>query len=355
MPTPRCVIVGGGITGLAAALRLREHAKREQTDVDITVLEASAHPGGKLYTERVGDCIIDAGPDIMLASKPQGVAFCESLGIADRLQPTNPATRTTYIRRGDTLIPEMLYADLPLVTPRGGMQEMTDAAAKALPAGTIVTNAEAVSISQANDAYRVTTADGRTFIADTIIIAIPAPPAAQLLATIHPEAGALVAQVPYIAMTTVSAAFRTVDVPHALDGYGYIIPDAAPGTPTACTWTSVKIEGRAPRDIVLLRGYVRGQDDDAETLIIQEMRTTLGITVEPLFTRAYRWTYGIPVYDTEHVARTVALCELLKQTPELTIAGGALDGAGISDSIMSAHAEADAMWPHIRRLQGVSF
>jgi len=342
---PRIVIIGGGITGISCALRFQTLAREARTPCDITVLEGGESVGGKLKTDRVGDFIVDGGPDIFLGNKRPAIALCESLGIMHRVQPTNPATRVTYVRRGATLHTEPMYQDLPLVTPRGGMQELVDTAAHALTDGRIVTRARVMSIGRDGDTYVMTTGTGERYRADAVVVATPAPSAARLFDAIAPAVSYALRTIPYTAMTTVSFAFRTEDVPHDLHGYGYIVADAKDGDVTACTWTSSKIEGRAPAGHVLLRGYVRSDDDSAPDRILAEIRTTLGITAEPVFTRAYRWKEGVPLYTPDHAATVAAIRAHLAELPAIALAGGALDGAGIPDSIGSATTAADTLWP----------
>lgn len=96
----RIVVVGGGITGLAAAHRVLERA-REGAPVDVVLLEASARLGGAIGTDRTGDFLIERGADSMLTEKPWGVSLCERLGIADRLVGTRPESRgTSVVYRG---------------------------------------------------------------------------------------------------------------------------------------------------------------------------------------------------------------------------------------------------------------
>ena len=69
----KVLIIGGGITGLAAAYRLQQQAP----DAQITVIEKSERLGGKILTERVGGFVIEGGPDCFLSRKPRGVALAE--------------------------------------------------------------------------------------------------------------------------------------------------------------------------------------------------------------------------------------------------------------------------------------
>lgn len=102
-PRHRIVIVGGGITGLAAAFRLQRLAAGSSTR--IVLFEASERLGGKIWTEEAHGCILELGPDIFLARKPRGVGLCRELGLEDRLRPTNPAVRGSYLNRGAHLYP----------------------------------------------------------------------------------------------------------------------------------------------------------------------------------------------------------------------------------------------------------
>jgi oxygen-dependent protoporphyrinogen oxidase len=102
-------IIGGGITGLTAALRLHE------ADVPFLLFEAESRLGGRILTERVGGFIVEGGPDCFLASKPDGVALVRHLDLDSRLCGTDPAHRGTYVRRNGRLhrLPEGLTGLVP--------------------------------------------------------------------------------------------------------------------------------------------------------------------------------------------------------------------------------------------------
>jgi oxygen-dependent protoporphyrinogen oxidase len=95
----RIAVVGGGIAGLSAAWTLRRRG------VDVTLFEASERLGGKLQTERVGDLLIDSGPDSFLSSKPAALQLIEQLGLADRVINTLPDGGGTFILREGQLMP----------------------------------------------------------------------------------------------------------------------------------------------------------------------------------------------------------------------------------------------------------
>jgi oxygen-dependent protoporphyrinogen oxidase len=96
--TPRTIaIVGGGISGLAAAHRLVEL----DSDVRLTLFEASDRLGGAIRTERRDGFLIDRGPDNFVTQLPYATDLCQRLGIADQLMSTDPDRRKAFVvRRG---------------------------------------------------------------------------------------------------------------------------------------------------------------------------------------------------------------------------------------------------------------
>src|SRR5215475_15979880 len=92
----RLAIVGGGISGLAAAHAL-EQKRRSGAEVEYVLYEASRRLGGVLVTDKVDGCIIEAGPDSFLSEKPWAIELCNKLGLGDQLIGSNDADRKTYI------------------------------------------------------------------------------------------------------------------------------------------------------------------------------------------------------------------------------------------------------------------
>ncbi|MDP5182559.1 protoporphyrinogen oxidase [Blastococcus sp. BMG 814] len=86
MTPSRLVVVGAGITGLAAAFEWR----RRRPDDEIVVLEAGDRVGGKLHRIELAGHWYDTGPEAVLARVPEAVGLVEALGWGDRL--VAPAT-----------------------------------------------------------------------------------------------------------------------------------------------------------------------------------------------------------------------------------------------------------------------
>jgi oxygen-dependent protoporphyrinogen oxidase len=115
MPERRIAVVGGGITGLAAAHAAVSRAREGGRSVDVVVVERSPRFGGNLVTERVDGFLLDAGPDSWVTSKPQATALARELGLEDALIGTNERTRRYYIVWGGRLhaVPEGLVLGVP--------------------------------------------------------------------------------------------------------------------------------------------------------------------------------------------------------------------------------------------------
>jgi len=96
------VVIGGGITGLAAAHRVWEDARDA---VEIRIIEASDRAGGVIRTEREGGFLLEGGPDSMVTDKPSAIDLCRRLGLEDRIQPTREEFRRTLIVRDGRLLP----------------------------------------------------------------------------------------------------------------------------------------------------------------------------------------------------------------------------------------------------------
>ena len=81
-PPASCIIVGGGITGLAAAHRLVELGSEHGDPLTVRLLERSDRLGGHVRTERVGEYLIEGGPYSLVAHKPAAVRLAERIGLA---------------------------------------------------------------------------------------------------------------------------------------------------------------------------------------------------------------------------------------------------------------------------------
>ena len=109
----RLLVVGGGITGLAAAWEA-VNGTDARPPADVLLVEASDRFGGKLHTEVVDGLVIEHGPDSFVSYRPAALALAAEVGLGDEVITTS-GTRTVYLRSRGRLRP--LPAGMGMVLP----------------------------------------------------------------------------------------------------------------------------------------------------------------------------------------------------------------------------------------------
>src|SRR5439155_460847 len=99
----KLVVVGAGITGLAAAHRAVELARERSAELDLTLVDSRDRLGGIVATERAGGFLVEAGPVSFLSEKPWALALCRRLGVEHRLVRTDDRFRKVFVWRAGRL------------------------------------------------------------------------------------------------------------------------------------------------------------------------------------------------------------------------------------------------------------
>lgn len=451
------LIVGGGITGLAAAHRLVETGH-----TDWLLVEREPRLGGKIQTDHVSGFVVERGPDCFLASKPAGVALCRDLGIEERLIPTSATHRRAFTRRhgrlyempaGITgLVPTRLAPILnaPVLSPRarlraalelfvprrtdgreesiadfvsrrfgpeaydwlieplvsgifagdgrelslsatfpqlaeierchrsvirmmlakrwradsdrsrsddergfvtlpGGMRDLVEAIEGRLPAGQLRRGVTVRALRQTPGGLAATLSDDTRVTSGSVILAVPASLAADLVQPLDRTLAARLNEIPFVSTATVSVAFAAGATLPRFDGYGIVSPRAAGGPLVACTWTSNKFPMRAPAGATLMRFFLGRAGNDAivtapaheiEDLVRAELGL-LGIVAIPSHWWISRWRDAMPQYTVGHERRVRAIEAAAARHPGLIVAGASYTGVGIPDCIGSGRRAAD--------------
>jgi oxygen-dependent protoporphyrinogen oxidase len=494
----RVVIIGGGITGLAAAHRVLERCHGSGKQVDLTLLEASSATGGIVQTRERDGFLIESGPDSFISEKPAALALVKRLGIESHLIETNARHRRSFIVRHGRLLPvpegfqllapsrlwPLVKSDifswsgkarmaLDLLLPRRklngndadeslaefvrrrlgtealermaqpmvggiytadperlslqatmprflemerehrsliralrkqtsrtvsqgaqseassgtsgaryslflsfdrGMQVLTDTLADRISnfgpqnsKGTASSqtslrlNTAVASIKLENGVgdvgnspkWKLTTSGNETLFADAICLALPAYISSRLLSTVDPQLAAELTEISYASSAIINLGFKRDDIPHPLDGFGFVVPFIEKRSLIACTFSSVKFAGRAPTGQVLLRAFVGGalqpellelDEDQLLARVLGDLRDLLGIERAPLFSEVTKWQRSMPQYHVGHLERVKQIEERVAALPGLVLAGNAYSGLGIPDCIRSGEAAADRIY-----------
>ncbi|NIX14715.1 MAG: protoporphyrinogen oxidase [Candidatus Dadabacteria bacterium] len=100
----KIIVIGGGITGLAATHRLIELSKENDLNIKIELIESSPRVGGNISTLKKDDLLIEEGPDSFITSKPYALNVCKRLDLEKELISTRDSNRRTLIYLNKSLI-----------------------------------------------------------------------------------------------------------------------------------------------------------------------------------------------------------------------------------------------------------
>ncbi|MBM4267791.1 MAG: protoporphyrinogen oxidase [Deltaproteobacteria bacterium] len=241
---------------------------------------------------------------------------------------------------------------------RGGIGELAATLASKLPAGAVRRNAAVTRVDRCgDDGWTVELASGAVETAEAVILATPAPRTAKILSALDPTLSARLAEIDYASTAIVSLAFRLEDVPSPPKAFGVVVPFVEGRSIIAASFSSVKYEGRAPENRLLVRTFVGGalqpellERDDANLLrlVRSELRDLLGIRGEPVFERVHRWPASMPQYRVGHGARVTQIEKLALLHPGLALAGNAYHGVGLADCVRSGESAGERALAHVR-------
>ena len=214
---------------------------------------------------------------------------------------------------------------------KGGMHQLTDAMAAHADPSKMRSGVAATDVSHAADGtWSVTLADGSTESGDAVIVATEAWAAEKLVRSSDSRIADALAAIPSSSSATVSFAFEESEVGIDMNAFGVLCPAIEKRSLLAATYSSTKWPGRAPAGKVLFRGFMGGphnqkvmekSDDEIKDIALADMRTILGINpkAEPLFSRFFRWTGGMPQYTIGHLDRVALIEERSSQIAGLAL------------------------------------
>jgi len=232
-----------------------------------------------------------------------------------------------------------------LISFKEGMQTITDKLGELL-GDSIKTSAKVISIDVNEEKWQVSWGTSTEDVCedyDALIIAVPAPDIAKL-----PLCGNLsnklkvLEKIDYAQVATFTLGFKKSDVPHALDGFGVLVPQKENISILGSLFVSSIFDGRAPEDCVTLTNYVGGKrnpklaelpEDAMLEIVMKDLRQMLGVKGDPIFKKLYSWKHAIAQYNLGYQEFLDAMSEAEKSLTNFALLGAYRGGVGVSDCI----------------------
>ncbi|HEY9869060.1 MAG TPA: protoporphyrinogen oxidase [Candidatus Obscuribacterales bacterium] len=484
----KVAIVGGGISGLAAAHRLTELSLQHGFPLEVSLLEAGRRLGGSICTRSYGDFIVESGPDSFITQKPWALELCQRLGLANRIIQTNDKYRCTFVAfngklhalpdgfvmlaptqwtsflqsslfswpgklrfaldlfvpaKSDdqdeslasfvrrrfgrealervaqpmiggvyTADPEKLSmkATMPrflelersygsvirglarqkkggppepepeskiadgsaraapesgarysmFVTLDDGLQVLVDALAERISRSAICLDTPVSKVVPApgNGIWNVVLASGETLTVQAVVLATPADVTARLISEADPALEADIASISLASSVVLNFVYARKDIPHPLNGFGFVVPAVERRSIIACSFSSVKFPRRAPEGKVILRVFMGGalqpeiyelSDQEIESAARSDLAVYLGITGAPLSVSLTRHPRSMPQFRVGHLDLVSRIEQQVGRHRGLALAGNAYRGVGIPDCIHSGEQAAESVFKHLAK------
>ncbi|MEV8541463.1 protoporphyrinogen oxidase [Streptomyces sp. NPDC051572] len=359
-PMPKGHVMG--VPGTASALSgvlSDEGLRRIERDADLPRTEVGDDVAvGEYVAARLGREVVDRLVEPLLGGVYAGDAYRISMrsAVPQLFQVAKTHDSLTEAVRGIQERAAAAQQTGPVFMGiQGGVGQLPLAVAESVRArgAEILTGTPVTELRRSGAAgWRVVAGD-RVLDADGVIVAVPAPVAAELLRPEAPGAAAELGAVEYASMALITLAYRRADI-ELPGGSGFLVPPVDGRTIKASTFASQKwgwIADENP-DVMVLRTSVGRygettilERDDTGLVDVSrhDLREATGLDATPLATRVTRWTDGLPQYPVGHHARVARIREHVGKLPGLAVCGAAYDGVGIPATIASAYAAVERL------------
>ncbi|SIS47551.1 protoporphyrinogen oxidase [Salimicrobium flavidum] len=231
----------------------------------------------------------------------------------------------------------------------GGLSSFVEAIHSKLKPGSVHLSKGVDHIQKRENGYHMLMSDGEVMWADEIILTVPAPVAAKMLAQyewVEP-----LKQMKATSVANVAMAFDQSAIKQDIDGTGFVVARTSGDYRiTACTWTHKKWAHAAPEGKALLRCYigkpgdeevVDKSDEEIKKIVMNDLEKIMNITDQPDFFVVTRWHDAMPQYSVGHKERLTKIDHYLKKDlPGVQLAGAHYYGIGLPDCINQGRAAA---------------
>ncbi|WP_042375936.1 protoporphyrinogen oxidase [Streptacidiphilus melanogenes] len=351
MPTGHLMGVPGDLDALAATGVLSpEGLARAAEDETLPRTEIGEDIGvGEYVAARLGREVVDRLVEPLLGGVYAGhadaislsAAVPQLLAIAQRERSAIKGVHAALAAAAKNPDPAPVFTGVD-----GGIGRLPGAVADACRAAgaELRTDTPVAALRRTADGWTVVTetgpsSGGQTLTADAVVLAVPAPVAARLLAELAPGAAAELGRIEYAGMALVTLAYHRADL-GPLPGSGFLVPPVDGRAIKASTFSSNKwgwLDKAAPDRFVLRTSLGRqGEEavldlDDAELVARSraDLREAAGITATPYAHAVTRWRAGLPQYPVGHPQRVARIEAAAATLPGLALCGAAYHGVGI--------------------------
>lgn len=206
--------------------------------------------------------------------------------------------------------------------------------------------------------YRLHIEGHDDFVADAVIVALPARETARVLHDVDTAMVRSLLDIHYSSSVIVAVGYDAATVKPLPAGFGFLVSHKEGGRVRACSFVGHKFAGRVPPNRVLLRCFLGGMKDEAvlqlgdnelTATVRAELERILGIAAEPLFASVYRWPKAMAQYTVGHQQRLADIRARLSRHRGLFLAGNAYEGIGIPDCVRSGRLAAEVCVAKTRR------
>lgn len=234
----------------------------------------------------------------------------------------------------------------PLFTSlKGGMQQMVDALVASLDANALKSQTAVQAVSPEAGGW-VVSAGLQSDQFDAVILALPTHAAGNLVQRSGKELFSELSLIQYSSSVTVALGYDKQVRESLPPGFGFLVPRSEGKRLLAATFVHNKFPHRAADDRAILRcflGGARGEqilalsEDEILRIVREELTQILGLKVEPLFARVFKWKSAMAQYGVGHLERLQRIEAFRQKLPGLALAGNGYRGIGVPDCVRSGN------------------
>ncbi|WP_088006711.1 protoporphyrinogen oxidase [Indiicoccus explosivorum] len=244
-------------------------------------------------------------------------------------------------------------ADKKFLSFDDGLAVLIDRLEEKLEDVRILRGSRPEEIRRQNSGYTIVLKSGQEVAADFIVFAVPHKAAEQLLPS--PELQEAFGKLKNSSLTSIYLGFDLPDSELPAEGTGFIVAGERDIRCDACTWTSRKWPHTSGDRRLLVRLFYKSSSPGYENLetmtegelsevALEDIRSSLGISAEPVAVEVTRWDDLMPNYTLQHEDTVGGLeQQLTEQYPGVYLAGASYYGVGIGACIESGKKTAEAI------------